>query len=118
LSLNYIKAPAICNKNQKKKSAGPPTPATTIQGKKFKKTKPAAEKKPARLTARGPWATAHGAKPTARDASATGHGPRTRERASGAEGLVYRVFFTTRGYAVLLYPPNEKPAVMRVLYIS
>jgi hypothetical protein len=43
---------------KQKKYAGPPTPATTLQGKKSKKTKPAAEKKPARLTARGPWTTA------------------------------------------------------------
>jgi len=96
---------------KQKRSAGPPTPATTIQGKKSKKTKPAAEKKPARLTARGPWATAHGARPK-------GQAPRLGRQARGIKGLVYRVFFTTRGYAVLLYPPNEKPAVMRVLYIS
>jgi len=103
---------------KQKKLAGPPTPATTIQGKKSKKTKPAAEKKPARRTARGPWATAQRTKTTARALRAVAQAPRLGRQARGIKGLVYRVFFTTRGYAVLLYPPNEKPAVMRVLYIS
>jgi len=65
----YNTAPAIPQQQKQKKLAGPPTPATTKSGKKFRKTKPAAEKKPARLTARGPWATAHGARPK-------GHGSR------------------------------------------
>jgi hypothetical protein len=44
-SLNYSTAPAITQQIKQKKYAGPPTPATTFQGKKSKKTKPAAERK-------------------------------------------------------------------------
>jgi hypothetical protein len=39
-----LRQPVATNKN-KKRSAGPPTPATTLQGKKSKKRKPAAEGK-------------------------------------------------------------------------
>jgi len=44
---------------KQKKYAGPPTPATTFQGKKSKKKDGSRGETPAGLTARGPWAKAH-----------------------------------------------------------
>jgi hypothetical protein len=94
LSTQYTTAPALCNKIKRKKYAGPPTPATTFQGKKSKKKDGSRGENPAGLTARGAWAEAQSTKTMARGARAMGQAPRLTRRSAGAEGLVYRVYFT------------------------
>jgi hypothetical protein len=75
-----------------KKISGPTHPRHHLSREKIQEKKQAAEKKPAGLTARGPWAKAQSTKTKARDARATGQAPSLVQRGRGIKGLVYRVF--------------------------
>jgi len=110
LRLNYSTAPAITQQIKQKKYAGPPTPATTFQGKKSKKKDGSRGENPAGLTARGPWATAQRTKTTARGARAVAQAPRLTRRSAGAKGLVYRVYFTGH-FMQILHNPTEGKAI-------
>jgi len=106
----YHRASNHATNKTKKRSAGPPTPATTFQGKKLKKKKTGSRgENPAGLTARGAWAEAQSTKTMARRARAMAHAPRLTRRSAGAEGLVYRVFINQPHDAKNQPRESEKP---------